>query len=73
VCLYLVKGRSIFAIKLEQAHNEILKVLRKIVAVNFLPVKIRLSGVQQVVEVLFGASFFEGENSLHNDKADHCE
>jgi hypothetical protein len=38
--------------------------------VDFLEVEVELARDQQVIEVFFLPSFFEGENSLHDDKQD---
>ncbi len=61
----LVDGWARLRILWEECQNELLKLGTHCLTVDLLEVEVDLACDQQVIEVLFFPSFFEGENSLH--------
>lgn len=57
----------------EEIDDEVLKCSTHCISVDFLEVEFVLASEDQVIEVLFLPSFFEGENSLHYDEQDNCK
>jgi len=54
----------------EHFENKILKILRKVFTSDLLPVGVKLTVENEVVEVFILLSFFEWENTLDNDEED---
>jgi hypothetical protein len=52
----------------KEAKDEILEFSGETLAVDFLEVEVGLTSHKEVVEVLFLAGFFEGEDALNNDE-----
>ena len=66
----LVYSWACLRIVWEETQNELLKMSTHRLTVDLLEVEVDLARDQQVIEVLFLSSLFEGENSLHDDKQD---
>lgn len=52
----------------KKSDDEVLKILREFLPIDFLEVDVGLALDEQIVEVFLGARFFEGENTLDQDK-----
>ena len=65
---YLLKSRTLFRIVAEECQDKVFELRAEVLPANFGEVSIGLVSHQQVVEVLFGARFFEGEDALHDDE-----
>jgi hypothetical protein len=75
VTLELLDSVSVFAFVAEQLEDHVLEVCWETSSIHFFEVGFDLTGQKEVVEVLFLASFLEGEDTLHDDKYDdsHAE
>ena len=65
--------RSLASVILEKTEDELLEASAEIVSVDLGEVCIQAAGQKQSVEVLLLSRFFEGENSLHDNKDDYAE
>ena len=54
----------------KESDNEVLKILGEFLPIHFLEVDVCLALDEQIVEVFLSARFFEGENTLDQDKYD---
>ena len=66
--LYLFYGGPFGAIVAEQSQNEFLELGRQSRAIHFVEVEFSLTCDNQVVEILFSASLFEGEDAMYDDE-----
>jgi hypothetical protein len=65
---YLLKSRALFGIVAKEWKDQVFEFSAEVLATNLIEVGLGLRSHQQVVKVLFGACFFEGEDALHDDK-----
>lgn len=64
----LINRRTKLGIIVEKCENEVLKLFRESLAIHFVEVELSLTCDNQVVEILFSASLFEGEDAMHDDE-----
>lgn len=69
----LLDGGASVTLVREEAQDKLLKILAERQTVHLREVEFVLLRNQQIVEVLLGASFLKGENTLHQDKQNHPE
>ena len=69
--LYLLDGWSLGSVIAEKSEDQVLEIFTKSGSVNLLEVGIVASLEEEVVEVLFLAGLFEGEDSLNDDENDY--
>lgn len=67
----VVEAWTFVSVVLEEAEDETLEFLGQTSTVDFREVGINLASEEQVVEELFLASLFEGEDALHHDEEDN--
>ena len=65
---YLLKSRALFRVVAEEWQDQVFEFSAEVLTANFREVGIGLGSHQQVVEVLLGTRFFEGEDALHDDE-----
>jgi hypothetical protein len=69
----LVEGWSLSRVVGEETHDEVLELRGEFFTVDLSEVGVELTLDEQVVEVLFGACFFERENSVNQNEEDHSK
>lgn len=71
--LELVHCVAVLAVVREELEDHVLEVRGEAGAVHLLEVGFNLTGQEQVVEVLFFAGLFEGENALDDDEDNYTD
>ena len=69
---YLLNRRALVTIIRKQAQYQVLELRAKTVAIHFSKIEIDLSSEKEVIEVLFFACLFKGEDALDNDEQNYA-
>jgi hypothetical protein len=64
----LINRRTKLGIIVKECENEVLKLFRESLSIHFVEVEFSLTCDNQVVEILFSASLFEGEDAMYDDE-----
>jgi hypothetical protein len=64
----LVYRGSVFWVVAKERLNQVLELRTEALAVYLLKVQVGLTGLEEIVEVLFHAGFFEREDAMHDDE-----
>jgi hypothetical protein len=68
VVFHLFDGWSLLSVIAEESKDQVLEVFRETGSVHFLEVSVVAALEEEIVEVLFLASFLEWEDALHDDE-----